>query len=398
MLVGRASSARYYIDAIRANPLVGTVRVFDKDRNERFLNPPLRERSQIAGLVSSKEPVEFVETVGETEFMVRLAALPNEVRCYSCHGKNHEVRGIVEVSASMTAINDAIAANKIRSATIGGLTILLVWVVLRQFMKSVVVNPVQAIEKVASKVGAGDFSVLAPVRSSDEIGSLALRINEMVQGLRERFHLQKFVSEQTVRAVRAADQSGVRLGGQRKRATVFFSDIRGFTSFAEKNEPEKVIGMLNECLSTQASIVRKYGGDIDKYVGDELVAVFEGEHMVENALKAAREIQRVIAGGGDAAAQVGLKLGIGINTGDMVMGAMGSKDRMDYTVIGDSVNLGARLCSAAKPGQILLSEFSVNAMAGDAEFKLLTLEPLIVKGKQDPVQVYELEWNKGRKS
>jgi adenylate cyclase len=298
----------------------------------------------------------------------------------------------------MTAINDAIAANKIRSATIGGLTILLVWVVLRQFMKSVVVNPVQAIEKVASKVGAGDFSVLAPVRSSDEIGSLALRINEMVQGLRERFHLQKFVSEQTVRAVRAADQSGVRLGGQRKRATVFFSDIRGFTSFAEKNEPEKVIGMLNECLSTQASIVRKYGGDIDKYVGDELVAVFEGEHMVENALKAAREIQRVIAGGGDAAAQVGLKLGIGINTGDMVMGAMGSKDRMDYTVIGDSVNLGARLCSAAKPGQILLSEFSVNAMAGDAEFKLLTLEPLIVKGKRDPVQVYELEWNKGRKS
>jgi adenylate cyclase len=397
MLVGRASSARYYIDAIRANPHVGTVRVFDKDKNERFLNPPLRERSQIAGLVSSKEPVEFVEKVGETEYMVRLAALPNEVRCYSCHGKNHEVRGIVEVSASMTAINDAIADNKLRSATIGALTILLVWVVLRQFMKSVVVNPVQAIEKVASKVGAGDFTVLAPVGSRDEIGSLAMRINEMVQGLRERFHLQKFVSEQTVRAVRAADQSGVRLGGQRKRATVFFSDIRGFTSFAEKNEPEKVVGMLNECLSTQASIVRKYGGDIDKYVGDELVAIFEGDNMVENALKAAREIQQVIAGGGDAAAQAGLELGIGINTGDMVMGAMGSKDRMDYTVIGDSVNLGARLCSAAKPGQVLLSEFSVNAMAGNAEFKLLPLEPLIVKGKQDPVRVYELEWSRSSK-
>ncbi len=391
MLVGRASSTRYYMDAIRANPLVGIVRVFDKDKNERFLNPPLRERSQIAGLVSSKEPVEFVEKVGNAEYMVRLTALPNEVRCYSCHGKNHDVRGIVEVSASMTAINDAIAANKTRSATIGALTIFFVWAVLRQFMKSVVVKPVQAIEQVASRVGAGDFSVLAPVRSRDEIGSLALRINEMVQGLRERFHLQKFVSDQTVRAVRAADQSGVRLGGRRKRATVFFSDIRGFTSFAEKTEPEKVIGMLNECLSRQAAIIRQYTGDIDKYVGDELVAVFEGDNMVENAVKAAREIQRVIAGEGDAASREGLTLGIGINTGDMVMGAMGSQDRMDYTVIGDSVNLGARLCSAAKPGQILISEFSAQVLTGNAEFKLRKLDPLIIKGKQAPVQVYELE-------
>jgi adenylate cyclase len=214
----------------------------------------------------------------------------------------------------------------------------------------------------------------------------------MVQGLRERFHLQKFVSDQTVRAVRAADQSGVRLGGQRKQATVFFSDIRGFTSFAEKNEPEKVVGMLNECLSTQAAIVRKYGGDIDKYVGDELVAIFEGDNMVENALRAAQEIQQVISGGGDEAARAGLELGIGINTGDMVMGAMGSKDRMDYTVIGDSVNLGARLCSAARPGQVLLSEFSVNSMSRTAGFKVLPLEPLVVKGKQDPVRVYELSW------
>lgn len=389
MLVGRASSARYYMDAIRSNPLVGTVRVFDKDRNERFLNPPVRERNQIAALVSSKEPVEFMEKVGGTEYMVRLTALPNEVRCYSCHGKNHDVRGIVEVSASMTAINDAIAANKVRSATVGALTILLVWGVLRQFMKSVVVNPVQAIERVASRVGAGDFSVSAPVRSRDEIGSLALRINEMVQGLRERFHLQKFVSEQTVRAVRAADQSGVRLGGERKRATVFFSDIRGFTSFAERTDPEKVIGMLNECLSEQASIIRKYSGDIDKYVGDELVAVFEGENMVENAVRAAREIQNVIAGRVSDRMQ-GLEIGIGINTGDMVMGAMGSEDRMDYTVIGDSVNLGSRLCSAARPGQILLSEFSARALEGNPEFTLRRLEPLVVKGKQEPVQIFEL--------
>ena len=103
--------------------------------------------------------------------------------------------------------------------------------------------------------------------------------------------------------------------------------------------------MVNTILSRQAEIVKKFGGDIDKFVGDELVAIFEGPSMVRDAVHCAIEIQRKIK---SMAAELGeeIGIGIGINTGEMVMGAMGSEHRMDYTVIGDSVNLGARLCSA----------------------------------------------------
>jgi adenylate cyclase len=387
MLVGRASSTRYYLDAIRLNPIVGVVRVFDDEKNERFLNPPLRERPEIREVVETKKPLQFMETVDGTEYLVRLSPLPNEVRCYSCHGKNHDIRGVVEVTTSMAAINDAIRGNKMRSAAVGLVTIVLTWIVLRQFMKAMVVKPVQDIGRVAERVGSGDFTVRAPVRSSDEIGNLGQRINDMIGGLRERLHLQKFVSEQTVRAVRAADAEGIRLGGERKRATVFFSDIRGFTAFAESRDPEEVVAVLNECLSRQARIVRSHGGDIDKYVGDELVAVFEGEGMATNAVSAAREIQTSLAGQKEGKAY--LTVGIGINTGDMVMGAMGSEDRMAFTVIGDSVNLGSRLCAAAKGGQILISEETARELGGGPGV-LRKLEPLQVKGKQEPVVVYEV--------
>jgi class 3 adenylate cyclase len=390
MLVGRATSARYYIDELRSLPAFHTLRVYDLEGNERFLNPPPRKRDEVLTAVREKKVIEFSQVVDGEEFMVRLSPLPNEVRCYSCHGKKHDVRGVVEVTASMEHINKTIMANKLRSVGVGFITLVLVWGVIRLFMKSVVVKPVKIIEGVASRVGEGDFTARAEVKSQDEIGNLARRMNEMVQGLRERLHLQKFVSRQTIEAVQKADLHGVKLGGERKLATVFFSDIRGFTAFSEKTEPEKVVTMLNHCLSTQTDIVRRYGGDIDKYVGDELVAVFEGESMVENAVRAALEIQALVFRAGDG--EDVISIGIGINTGEMVMGAMGSEQRMDFTVIGDHVNLGARLCSAAKANQILLSEFAVRHLPNLPDIELIQLDPMVVKGKQAPIQVFEVQW------
>jgi len=325
---------------------------------------------------------------------VRLTPLPNEQRCFSCHGKNQKIRAVVEISASMKAIHEAVEANKVRSASVGIVTVVLVWVILRLYMNAVVVKPVRIIEGVASRVGAGDFTVMANVTSRDEIGTLARRINEMVLGLRERLHLQKFVSQQTVDAVRKADAQGVRLGGERKVATVFFSDIRGFTALSEKVEPEKVVAMLNLSLSRQSAIVRKYGGDIDKYVGDELVAVFEGEKMVENALRSALEIQEELMSEEMFESRDQVSIGIGINSGEMIMGAMGSEERMDYTVIGDHVNLGARLCSAARGGQILMSEHSLKYLGEPQEFKMIALDPVKVKGKERPIKIYEVQKRK----
>lgn len=250
-------------------------------------------------------------------------------------------------------------------------------------------RPIVEIGRIAHEVGQGNLRVeVGRVRTRDEVGDLARRINEMIRGLRERFELQKFVSSSTVDAVRGGET--VERGGVRHRATVLFSDIRGFTAFSEKVEPEVVIEMLNTYLSVQADLVKAHGGDVDKFVGDELVAVFQGEQMVANAARCADAIQKEIARLNAENPQWDIAIGIGINTGDMIMGAMGSADRMDYTILGDTVNLGARLCSAAGRHKTILSESSAEDLRTTSDFDLLELEPIEVKGKTDPIRIYEL--------
>ena len=390
MLVGRANSVRFFMDELRKESMFHTIRIYDRMGTERFLNPPPRTLDRLREVTDSLKTLEYVHTTDGEESFVRVVPLLNEERCHSCHAARDKVRGVVEVSASMSEINAHIRSNKVYSASIGTLTMILVWLVIRFFMKSVVVNPVVGIGEVAARVGQGDFTVQSDVHSLDEIGHLARRINQMVDELREKFHLQKFVSRQTIDAVRNSALEGVKLGGERKVATVFFSDIRGFTSYSEKVEPERVVAMLNRCLATQAKIVKEYEGDIDKYVGDELVAVFEGQDMVKNAVRAAIAVQKAMREALGVEGAENINVGIGINTGEMIMGAMGSDERMDYTVIGDNVNLGARLCSAANPGQVLLAYSSAEYILRDPEFTLRKLEPIAVKGKVQPVVVYEV--------
>lgn len=199
----------------------------------------------------------------------------------------------------------------------------------------------------------------------------------------------KFVSSATLDAIKK-DLTRIEPGGERRNITVFFSDIRGFTSWSEKNTPEQVIDMLNNLLSFQADIVQKLGGDVDKFVGDELVAVFNGPKKDQLAVQAAIEIQQKLPSMLDTG-QKELAVGIGINCGEVVMGAMGSENRMDYTVLGSTVNLGARLCSAAGKHQILVS----NAVFMNLERKISAteLEPVKVKGVEQPVKIYEINWN-----
>lgn len=392
MMVGKGSYVRSFVKDVRTIPAVRDLRVFDREGNERFVDRPMEEygKNFARQVLATKEITETKEVINEEEHLVRFSPLINDKRCQGCHGTDHSVRGVVEVSASMAGINAAISRNKVYSLITGAITILLVWLILRIFMKKVVVHPIGHIGDIAQKVGSGDFSVSAMVSSQDEIGDLAARINDMIIGLRERFHLQKFVSQQTVDAVRRADAVGVKLGGERKTATVFFSDVRGFTSFSEKVQPERVVAMLNSLLSRQTQIVKKFGGDIDKFVGDELVAVFQGDDMVQRAVGCAVEIQQTMNHEASTAGE-DAGIGIGINTGEMVMGAMGSEERMDYTVIGDAVNLGARLCSAAKRGQILLSEHSARYVEAYSSVRLTKLEPIRVKGKERAVEIFEVQ-------
>ena len=246
-------------------------------------------------------------------------------------------------------------------------------------MRATVLKPLDVIGGVADKIGEGDLSVHAQVESQDEIGVLAQRINKMIKGLQERLHLTKFVSDEALTAVEEADLEGLALGGKRKEITVLFSDIRGFTSMSEKMDPEDVVNLLNTYFDKQTEVVQNTGGDIDKFVGDELMAVFKGDQMADQAVECALKIQEQVQKLNQEMGK-NIGIGIGINTGSMVMGAMGSKERMDFTVIGDNVNLGARLCSAAAAGEVIISESTKKLLEGN-NYQLTKLDPIMVKGK-----------------
>ena len=252
-------------------------------------------------------------------------------------------------------------------------------------------RPILKIDRVANEVAKGNFRArVEGVRSRDEIGDLAQRMNDMVVGLNERFQLAKFVSGGTLAAIKLSDDQGVRLGGERRSVTLVFCDIRGYTAFAERHDPEVVVEVLNLYFQNLSELVVSHGGDIDKYVGDQIIAVFQGERMVVNAARCALAMQRKMAALAREHPDWHLAVGIGINTGEVVMGAMGSRERMDYTVLGDAVNLAARLCAEAGPGQTLISASSQRALAGSPEFAFTALSPLVLKGKREPVPVYQV--------
>jgi len=212
---------------------------------------------------------------------------------------------------------------------------------------------------------------------------------------------QQFVSAAVVEEM-LQDPDRVKLGGERREMTVLFSDVRGFTSLSEKMEPEQVVRFLNEFLTPMTQIVLDAGGTLDKYMGDALMAFFGAPtHQPNHAGRACRaalrmrtELARLNAiwkMEGILPAVAGeVGIGIGLNSGIMSVGNMGSEAVFDYTVIGDNVNLGSRL-EALNKGygtQILMSEFT--AAAAGEDFLTRELDRVRVKGKQTPVTIYEL--------
>jgi adenylate cyclase len=249
-------------------------------------------------------------------------------------------------------------------------------------------GPMLKIGEVANRVGGGDLSArVEGVATRDEVGDLAARMNAMIRQLSERLELMKFVSHETVSAIRAA-VGGVERGGVRRRAAVLFSDIRGYTAFAEGVAPEVVVEMLNQYLETQTAIVERLGGDVDKFIGDELVAVFQGPDMERRAVLCGLEMQQALGGLLEAHPDWNLHAGLGIAAGEVVMGAVGARERLDFTVLGRVVNLASRLCAAAPADSILVSQPVRDALAGEDFVAFAPLPPIELKGYAGPVAAF----------
>lgn len=252
-----------------------------------------------------------------------------------------------------------------------------------------ITRPIMLLVEGVKRIEKEDFSHEVPITTNDELSTLTDAFNNLTKGIRERLLMLKFVSQATLDAIKN-NISRIEPGGERSEVTVFFSDIRGFTAWSEKRPPEEVIDMLNEMFSFQADTIQKYGGDVDKFVGDELVAIFQGKDKEQRAVEAAVEIQK--KSGMLVSNHKEIAVGIGINSGDVVMGAMGSSERMDYTVLGSNVNLGARLCSSAKGGQILISDYVF--MHLERRILTNTLDTIQMKGFEKPITVHEVNWQK----
>jgi adenylate cyclase len=195
-----------------------------------------------------------------------------------------------------------------------------------------------------------------------------------------------------------SDPSKAGLGGQRRSMTVLFSDIRGFTTFSEQGEPEAIVQQLNEYFSRMVYVVFQHRGTLDKFVGDAVMALFgaplddpdHAEHAVQAALAMLKELEELNRGWA-AEGRPTLAIGVGVNTGDMVAGNIGSESIMSYTVIGDAVNLGSRLESLNKQygTSVIISDATRERLQG--RYDMRALGDVVVKGKSQPVAIFEVK-------
>jgi adenylate cyclase len=185
------------------------------------------------------------------------------------------------------------------------------------------------------------------------------------------------------------------LKGERSVVTVLYADVRGSTSLAERTEPEQLVGFLNDYLGRMADIVFEYDGTLDKFVGDEVMALFSAPFdMPDHALRAVRvglamqQAHAVLMEEWKARGLDAAPIGVGIATGEMIVGEIGSVHRTDYTVIGQAANLGSRICGVALPGQVLISQATYELVMGQVEAK--PIPGLELKGVHEPVTVYDV--------
>lgn len=336
-------------------------------------------------LAVSEEREQFNELKKEKEIEY-FFPISNDGECQKCHGTHEEsgnIRGVSHFKISTTGIY-----KDIKDATIiliilfisAGITLAFLLILL---LRKIIINPLFKIGNTVNKFGEGNLDLKVDIKNKDELGDLANKINDMFKRIKERFELSKFVSKSTdemIKKGRSVDGEG-----EKKTITVLFADIRGFTSFSEAHPPDVVIKNLNRILQIETNIVETHGGDIDKFVGDELMAIFENEYK---ALKCAYEmiieVKKV-----NKKFNTPLFIGIGINTGEVIAGNIGSKNRLEYAVIGDTINLASRLCNIAKPNMLLISQSTYNKVKNKIKAKLIADQK--IKGKTGSVSFYVVQ-------
>ncbi len=266
-------------------------------------------------------------------------------------------------------------------------------------------RPIEQLSQLARAYGKRRFEAKSEVRTGDELESLGEDLERMAGALlgseaeiarraAVEAGLARYLPAELAAAV-ARGEADFALGGRRKRVTVLFADVAAFTSFAERTSPERVVGLLNELFAMLSEVVFTNGGMVDKFLGDCVMAVFgvgdTTRDHVADALRAASAMHRFVGSSAalfEAAYGFAPQLGIGVATGEALLGNLGSDTRMEFTVVGDTVNVASRLEGLALPKQTLVTPEVAAASPGGVE--LASLGTHVLRGKAAPVEIFEV--------
>lgn len=265
-------------------------------------------------------------------------------------------------------------------------------------------RPIRALTAGVARVAGGDLSQDLPVQSRDELGRLTRAFNQMLEGLRQRDFIRsafgRYVSPEVAKEL-LESPDGLRFGGEKRVVTVLMSDLRGYTRFAERGDPANVMNVLNEYLARMTDVVIAHGGTVNEFIGDAVFAVFGAplahpDHA-ERAAACALAMQAEMATLNrehDARGLPRFEMGIGVNTGEAVVGNIGSEQRAKYAVVGSAVNVAARVEGATVGGQVFVTTETYEAIRAIAD----VAEPVAIqmKGLTEPLALYELRGMAGR--
>lgn len=273
------------------------------------------------------------------------------------------------------------------------------------FMAKRISAPLQALARFAGELATRRFDKRIEVHTSDELNVLGHALSNAAQELqrsdkriqkeiRIRGDLGRYLPAPLVDRIVEQEQD-IRLGGERSEITVLFADVVGFTPLAETHSAEEIVSLLNELFTLMTEIVFRHKGTVDKFIGDSVMAFWGAPTPIENhaelALRAAADMQRWLEIGNEGWKErfgIEIQLAIGVNTGEAIVGNFGSSERMEYTSIGDCVNIAARLETMARPGQILVTRETVESAGESVDFRSLGSRKIV--GRLAALELFEV--------
>ncbi len=309
--------------------------------------------------------------------------------------------GIAHIGFSEEEINRAISNLRMK-IFLGAFLGLLLGVIGAYFLVSYIIKPINRLVTGVKEIEQGNFDLAIPVTSKDELGELTRNFNRMAKSLKEKVTIttafNRYVSKEILAEI-LQNPEKIDVGGQKKTVSIVFIDIRGFTSLSERVEPHRVVELLNNYFEIVSGTANKYYATIDKYIGDGAMLTFNSlvdqpDHALRAVLMAIElrdELKKWLQQNREGVRDL-FSFGIGVNTGSAIVGNIGSSSKMDFTAIGSSVNLAARLEAQAHSNQILMSEDTYQHVKEQVDVRYI--DKISVKGFMAPVPIYEVTGGK----